>query len=137
MRLLQQHEMVNLGEVVGFDFYHLDHYAGNAKRGEFWVGKYRRENPEPDLSIWPKVLHPNDKDWGLNQHALEVRGCPSKKTDIKPGLLSFALLDLPDFGFVAFCKRSGDFVGRHSERVPSLGPSSPSGLGDGSRKSST
>ena len=65
-RLVQKYRLVNLGKIIEYDFYHLEHYHP-------WVPRrssvYRKTN---DNYVSKGVLHPNDEKWGLAQYALSV-----------------------------------------------------------------
>jgi hypothetical protein len=65
-RLLEKYKLINLGEIVEYDFYHLEHYHP-------WVPRkssiYRKTNGFD----FKRCFHPNDKEWGLPQYPLSLR----------------------------------------------------------------
>jgi len=66
-RLMEKYQMVDLGKLVNFDFYHLEHYHPLAVRKS---STYRKGNVE----FWKQSndFHRNAKDWGLVQYPLEA-----------------------------------------------------------------
>jgi hypothetical protein len=71
-RLTHKYKLINLGRIVGYDFYHLEHYHP-------WVPRkssvYRRTNA---YSAGRRVaFHPNKEYWGLQRHSLMVDSYPS------------------------------------------------------------
>ncbi len=72
LRLMQRgYKVVDLGKLVNYDFYHLEHYLP----GIPWAGyaSNRRQNPLIDLENPPvPEFHPNSAEWGLIQYPLEI-----------------------------------------------------------------
>jgi hypothetical protein len=69
-RLLHRYKMVNLGKLVDYDFYHLEHYHPLAER---CPSSFRKINPELDYERNPpEEFHPNSADWGLARYPLQV-----------------------------------------------------------------
>lgn len=66
IRLKTLYPVVDLGELTGYDFYHLDHYHPRVLRRTS-----RRVNDEAFYR--PDSLHPNGEAWGLADHELAVR----------------------------------------------------------------
>ena len=66
-RLAQEYELVDLGEIIGLDFYHLEHYHPLKMRYTS-----RKTNPYEVMIDKDKVFHPNSADWGLASYCLEV-----------------------------------------------------------------
>jgi len=66
-RLIEKCKMVDLGKLVNYDFYHLEHYH---PRGVRKSSSYRKTNRE--FCTQPNIFYPNSKDWGLIQYPLEV-----------------------------------------------------------------
>ena len=66
-RLMKNHKMVNLGKLVDYDFYHLEHYHPLVPRRS---STYRKVNPDPPF-VKPDILNPNGPDWGLIQYPFE------------------------------------------------------------------
>lgn len=68
LRLLQKHPIVNLGKLVNYDFYHLEHYHP-------WVirksSTHRNVNPHLPFSR-PEGLNPNGDSWGLREYPLQI-----------------------------------------------------------------
>lgn len=60
--------VVDLGALVGYDFYHLDHYP----HGSWWAGDHRLVNDVPDLHAPVAALNPNGEQWGLAGRDLQV-----------------------------------------------------------------
>jgi hypothetical protein len=119
-RLSQKYPIVNLGEFVDYDFYHLGHYSRYARpqSGE----KKRKRNPVVDFSMPPKALKANNQEWGLLNLPLQtvpvqadIRSARARDGGSEPGMLSLlvwlmlaacrAAWDQLMFRFVA-CKRS-------------------------------
>lgn len=80
-RLMERHPMIDLGRLVGHDFYHLDHrHPRLVLRG----GDRRKVNPkrwhEVDRNWRPDVIHPNDEEWGLADRDLDMgpAGLPAR-----------------------------------------------------------
>ena len=69
LRLLPKYPMVNLGEMTGYDFYHLEHYHPFVPR---MSSVHRKVN-----SHWRLDFNPNGADWGLAQYSLTVEPCRS------------------------------------------------------------
>jgi hypothetical protein len=74
LRLTGKYQVIDLGALVDNEFYHLDHYAHDfsSRAGYHPRAKKGMSNPMVDIEKPPKELHPNQKDWGFNQHHLEV-----------------------------------------------------------------
>jgi hypothetical protein len=69
-RLRQRYKLIDLGQIVGYDFYHLEHYH---PRGPHRSSPHRRVNA-------PKhggAFHPNEKAWGLAKYPLHPYPSPS------------------------------------------------------------
>jgi len=66
-RLLDKYQMVDLGKLADYDFYHLEHFPPWHRRGR---SRHRKTNRE--FCTQPNVFHPNTKDWGLIRYPLEV-----------------------------------------------------------------
>ena len=75
-RLMQKYTMVDLGRIVNYDFYHLEHYHPLEPRQS---STHRRVN-DPSFRS-PTCLHPNSEDWGLIRYPFESQpysGSPTK-----------------------------------------------------------
>jgi hypothetical protein len=66
-RLMSKYPMIDLGKLVGYDFYHLDHYHPRGSRSS---STHRRVNEERPRQ--PAGLRPNGDGWGLAAHPLAV-----------------------------------------------------------------
>jgi hypothetical protein len=73
IRLMKKYQMVNLGKLTDYDFYHLEHYQP-------WVirktSTHRKVNPHLPFSQ-PDALHPNGESWGLREYPLQVAAAKS------------------------------------------------------------
>jgi hypothetical protein len=72
-RLGAKYKLIDLGEVVGYDFFHLDHYHPLNVRTS---SAYRKVNARPD----PKGINPNGDGWGLRQYDLPLQSADAKST---------------------------------------------------------
>lgn len=63
LRLRPKYTLVNLGELIDHDVYHLDHLHPFAHWGT--LGRSRKTNPVRDYDHPPKTRRPNGPDWGL------------------------------------------------------------------------
>ena len=82
-RLIKRYEMVDLGKLVDYDFYHVEHYHSLEPRRS---ARYRKVNPRMPFSK-PDRLNPNGTDWGLLRQPLKVlpySGKIEKAADAKP-----------------------------------------------------
>jgi hypothetical protein len=94
--LKKKYELVDLGKLVNYDFYHLDHYHPWRSRKS---STHRKVNLSTE-SAAPQVVHPNSENWGLNQYPLELLPYPSDQVGIEAEIfnpprfkwLSFILL---------------------------------------------
>jgi hypothetical protein len=66
-RLMPKYPLVDLGPLVDYDFYHLDHYHPGRSRSS---STHRPVNCGRE---WPSLgIRPSDETWGLHQHRLEL-----------------------------------------------------------------
>jgi hypothetical protein len=65
-RLIEKYKMMDLGKIVNYDFYHLDHYHPWKSRSST---THRKENP---FNYREKSFKPNGEKWGLIQYPLEL-----------------------------------------------------------------
>jgi hypothetical protein len=65
-RLMERYKLVDLGKIVNYDFYHLEHYHPWGPRTS---SLYRKMNP---VKWTHNALEANNKDWGLVQYPLKV-----------------------------------------------------------------
>lgn len=68
-RLMKKYPLVNLGRIVNYDFYHLEHYHPAAIRRS---SSHRKVNASA-LFAHPEQFKANDEWWGLGQHDLPVQ----------------------------------------------------------------
>jgi hypothetical protein len=69
-RLMQRYAVVDLGKLVDFDFYHLEHYHPHVA----WSARtHPKKNVPVSLDGAGRAFHPNAQDWGLSTLGLEVR----------------------------------------------------------------
>jgi hypothetical protein len=73
-RLMMKYALVNLGQLVNYDFYHLEHYHPLVPRRS---STYRKTNPIPYYAE-PGILNPNGPDWGLAQSPFGKLRAPNK-----------------------------------------------------------
>jgi hypothetical protein len=66
-RLMSRYPMIDLGRLVGHDFYHLDHYHPRESRSSSTHRTVNAQRP-PE----PRGLRPSGADWGLPDCAFEV-----------------------------------------------------------------
>jgi hypothetical protein len=66
-RLLYKYKVVNLGQLVNYDFYHLEHHHWLAHLKGY---SDRKTNPKLLFADY-SILNPNGKDWGLAQSNFE------------------------------------------------------------------
>jgi hypothetical protein len=89
VRLKQKYEVVNLGQLVDFDFYHLEHYHPHVA----WVARnHPKKNQSVNLKDAPRSFHPNGTDWGLNQFDLAVSFAQVSDQENKGTGVAFILL---------------------------------------------
>jgi len=67
-RLLPKHQIVDLGAMCNYDFYHLEHYYPWTPRRS---SVYRKVNPHLPFSQ-PDAINPNGVSWGLSDHRLDM-----------------------------------------------------------------
>jgi hypothetical protein len=70
-RLMMKYKLVNLGKLVDYDFYHLEHYPPLVPRRS---STFRKVNPIPYFTK-PGMFNPNGSNWGLAQYAFEKLPC--------------------------------------------------------------
>jgi hypothetical protein len=103
-RLLPRYELVNLGKLVNYDFYHLEHYHPGTVRKS---STYRKVNSKFAYSQ-PDELHPNAQSWGLAEYDLPLfaasvckQGKGHESRSLIPGALALLLVVLrigPELG---------------------------------------
>lgn len=75
-RLMAHHPLVDLGPLVGWDFYHLDHYHPRGSRSS---STHREVNSTHVYE--PMGLRPSGDAWGLAGEDLAVRQAPARAED--------------------------------------------------------
>jgi hypothetical protein len=73
LRLSMKNTFVDLGPIVDYDFFHLDHYS---PRKFIYYGRNRISNPVRTVDDPPEELNPNGEDWGLIRYPFEVLTYP-------------------------------------------------------------
>ena len=76
-RLMSKYPMIDLGTLVDYDFYHLDHYHPRGSRSS---ATHRRVNAQTREE--PR-LQPNGDGWGLAAYALEVAPSASERGTVQ------------------------------------------------------
>ena len=97
LRLRQKYPVVDLGKLVDYDFYHLDHYQLHASWSAVLHPRATSAKSNSyilNLDTPPEILHPNGENWGLHQYALEVVNGIDIETTVlaQSGGLAFVLL---------------------------------------------
>jgi len=94
-RLMKKYKMVDLGKLVSYDFYHLEHHHPWTIRSciTHRSGNPNRYRTEPRTSI----LHPNSEEWGLARYPLEVLPCSSTGTVVTSDTFGASRSRLPVF----------------------------------------
>ncbi len=67
-RLIRKYPIVNIGQVFGYHFFHLEHIRPGFK----FRHSHRKLNPEWSKSFDKPVLNPNGKGWGLANEKLPI-----------------------------------------------------------------
>ncbi len=92
LRLAKQYTFVDIGKIVDFDFYHLDHY----RPGKYYrYGVGRKANPIRTPEFPPEEINPNGDNWGLIRYSLELMTYPVEHIDaikMKSSILLFEWL---------------------------------------------
>ena len=68
LRLLPKYDMVNLGKLSDYDFYHLEHYHPWSLRKS---SVHRKVNPNLPF-CQPNEMNPNGERWGLSEYGLQL-----------------------------------------------------------------
>jgi len=69
LRLSGTREIVDLGRLTDYDFYHLEHYDPRLA----WDARaHTRKNPDIDIRTPPGAVRPNRDDWGMRDVHLEI-----------------------------------------------------------------
>jgi hypothetical protein len=115
MRLAMQNTFVNIGEIVDYDFFHLDH---SHPRKPLRFGRSRKSNPARTIDNPPDQINPNGENWGLIQYPLEVLPYPVEQVAVneaRPVRSWLAWLAFISTLFISGVQMAGDSV------IPSVG----------------
>jgi hypothetical protein len=108
-RLSQRYPIVNLGEVIGYDFYHLEHYHP-------WVPRmssvYRKVNQDWERRKY--CVNPNGDVWGLGSYSLQVEKIAPSNIVAKPSTPVAARRQFALFMLLIAIERSADFIVVHA-----------------------
>ena len=99
LRLMQEaYTVVDLGKVVDYDFYHLEHKSPLPHRNAY---ENRKSNPKIDLENPPVLqFHPNGLDWGLAQYSLEIVKCSLPNFEIETASFASRWFKWPAFAIL-------------------------------------
>lgn len=92
LRLSRKYPIIDLGALVDYDFYHLEH-----QHPRNHATRHAKKNRPVDLTATPE-FHPNNKDWGLLNVPLPIAKATSKSggqaswTAAVPGLREIAFV---------------------------------------------
>jgi len=92
-RLLTKYQVVNLGQLVNYVFFHLEHYHPLTLRRS---STHRKVNPRHLFSNY-EIMNPNGPDWGMARYPLEILPYPLAKDAEKAPASS-----LPPFRWLSF-----------------------------------
>ena len=95
-RLRSKYPIIDLGALVGYDFYHLDHYHPRGSRSSSMHRTVNSQRPLP-----PMGFQPSGDGWGLAAYPLEVASqTPEQRRRIRRASQR-RILDFPIFALVA------------------------------------
>lgn len=75
-RLKSKFPLIDLGKVIAYDFYHLDHYHPRGSRSSSTHRKVNSQRPLPPLGF-----RPSGEEWGLAAHQFQFELTPSMAPD--------------------------------------------------------
>lgn len=87
-RLMSTYAMIDLGKLVEYDFYHLDHYHPRGSRSSATHRAVNAQSLEPPLR-----LRPSGDGWGLAAYPLEVASQTRAQPKIISGIFRRTVLD--------------------------------------------
>jgi hypothetical protein len=93
-RLMTKYPMIDLGQLVGYDFYHLDHYHPRGPRSSSSHRRVNAQRPRED-----RGLRPSGEHWGLAAETFDVGPVTWCKSTVRPSRLTA-------FGVPAFLARA-------------------------------
>jgi hypothetical protein len=114
LRLTPKYTLVNLGEHVNHELYHLDHMQIHPLKS-LRSGRNRKINPTRWLNNRPEKLNPNGENWGLVKYPLEVLSYPVDQMDakkVRPGWRWFEWLAFINAVIISGVQIIGDNTGR-------------------------
>jgi len=124
LRLMQQeYKVVDLGKLVNYDFYHLEHFPSVVPWSTY---TNRKTNPGLDLENPPELdFQPSGEGWGLIKYPLEMVRYAPPRNAVATALSdqprfkwpSFALLLLSTGVLIVWDKLFGPFVSRWKHRA--------------------
>lgn len=86
LRLLKKYEIIDLGKIINFDFYHLEHYHP-------WLPRMSRTHRKVNKLDWETdklPFNPSGSGWGLPQYSFSVEhGNPTKESASNKGANTF------------------------------------------------
>jgi hypothetical protein len=107
-RVAKKYELVDLSQLVGVDFYHLEHYHPYDSDDYRFSSSQtsRKENPFEVRFDQNKELHPNSENWGLIQYPLEVLPHSPKSSTLKTPKRSRKISEWPLFILLVILTRT-------------------------------
>lgn len=78
-RLMNKYQVINLGQLVNYAFYHLEHYHPLTPRRS---STHRKVNPRRQFTNY-EIINPNGPDWGMIQYQLEKLPYSQEKNKAK------------------------------------------------------
>ncbi|HEY6802558.1 MAG TPA: hypothetical protein VI306_03165 [Pyrinomonadaceae bacterium] len=118
-RLKQKYELLDIGRLTGYDFYHLEHYHPFVPRKSSTHRKVNVLKDEAELT-----LNPNGDEWGLAGHDFEVheaQGSAKKAESESPFLVPYVRTRLIfDSGVLWLRRKSGSLINVWKHRVQLL-----------------
>jgi hypothetical protein len=78
-RLMSSYPLVELGKLVDYDFYHLDHYHPAVLRASSTYRKVNGGSPQE-----ARGMQPNGEGWGMAAYSLEVGPVPGDRVKSPP-----------------------------------------------------
>jgi len=78
-RLMNKYQVINLGQLVDYVFYHLEHYHPLTTRRS---STHRKVNPKLQFTNY-EIINPNGPDWGMVQYQLEIMPYSQEKNKAK------------------------------------------------------
>ncbi len=95
-RLMSKYPLIDLGKLVGYDFYHLDHYHPRGSRSSSTHRTVNNQRPLP-----PMGFQPSGDGWGLAALPLELTSQTAEQRQRIPRAGRRTALDVPIFVFLS------------------------------------